>query len=176
MEGPTKFNLSLKWGGIMGALLIIVSLMFYLTGMVDMETGKSGILSNILNYVISIGAIVMAMREFKQSQVNNLTVGEGVVIGILTGIVGGLIVAIYTYIFMTMIAPEMLDSIRDAAMAGAGDMDSEQEETAGKIMDTMLSPGVMASMVVVMKFFLGLFVGLIAGMIMKEENPLANFE
>ena len=77
---------------------------------------------------------------------------------------------------MTMIAPEMLDSIRDAAMAGAGDMDSEQEETAGKIMDTMLSPGVMASMVVVMKFFLGLFVGLIAGMIMKEENPLANFE
>lgn len=176
MEGPTKFNLSLKWGGIMGALLIIVSLIFYLTGMVDMETGKSGMLSNILNYVISIGAIVMAMREFKQSQGNNLSVGEGVVIGILSSIVGGLVVAIYTYVFMTMIAPEMLESIRDTAMAGAGDMDSDTEETAGKIMDTMLSPGVMAAMVVMMKFFLGLFVGLIAGMIMKEENPVTNFE
>ena len=50
MEGPSKMNVSLKWGGIMGIVLLIVSLLFYVTGMVDMETGKSGWLSNIINY------------------------------------------------------------------------------------------------------------------------------
>jgi small-conductance mechanosensitive channel len=168
MEGPSKFNIALKWGGIMAVLLIIVSLVMYLTGMVDMETGKSGILSNILNYVISIGAIVMAISEYKKAH-NALSFGEGTVIGILTGIVGGLIMAIYTYLFFTLVAPDMLEVIQEQALAQTQEMSDEQMETTEKMMGFFVSPVFMSIMVVIMKFFLGLIIGMIAGGIMKEE-------
>lgn len=171
MEGPSKMNIAFKWGGIMGAVLLIISLIFYLTGMVDMETGKSGWLSNILNYVVSIGAVVMGISEYKKAHGDNLTTGEATIIGMLTGIVGGLIMAIYTYVFMTMIAPELLEAIKEQAMANAGSMDNEQEEQAGKMMDMFLSPASMSIMVVIAKFFLGLIVGFVAGLIMKNTAP-----
>ena len=170
METPSKFNIALKWGGIMGIALVIVSLILYLTGMVDMETGQSGWIGNVLNYVISIGAVVMAIKAYKEMNNDGLSIGDGTVVGLLTGIVGGLITAIYTYVFMTMIAPELLEAIKDQAMAGAGDMDPDQEDQVAGIMNTMLSPAVMSIMVVIMKFFLGLIVGFIAGLIMKNER------
>jgi len=176
MEGPSKMNVSLKWGGIMGLVLLIVSLLFYITGMVDLETGKAGWLSNIINYVVSIGAVVMAIKEYKKGHHDNLSLGESTIIGILTGIIGGLIMAIYTYFFMTAIAPEILDAIREQAMANAGDMDPDQEETVNSMMDAFLSPGFMAVMVVIAKFFLGLIVGFVSGLVMKAENPIQEFE
>ncbi len=176
MESPSKLNIALKWGAIMGATLIIISLLFYLTGMVDMETGKSGWLSNVLNYIISIGAIVMAIREFKSLNNNNLSIGNATVIGILTGIVGGIIMAIWTYIFMTMISPDILENIKEQALANSGGGGQEQEEMVGKMMEAIFSPGFMGLMVVIMKFFLGLFVGLVAGLIMKEERASHLFE
>jgi phage shock protein PspC (stress-responsive transcriptional regulator) len=139
--------------------------------MVDLESGKSGWLGNVLNYVVSIGAVVMGISVYKKLNGDGLSLGDATVLGILIGIVGGLITAIYTYIFMSFIAPEMLDAIKDQAMASAGDMDPDAEDKVSGMMDLMLSPGMMSVMVVIMKFFLGLIVGFIAGLIMKKEKP-----
>jgi len=176
METPSKFNLAIKWGGIMAALLIIVSLVFYLTGMVDMETGKSGWSGQILNWVITIGCVVMAIKEYKESHHDNLSIGEASVLGMLTGLISGIIVSIYTYIFMSMIAPEILDGIREQAMANVGDMGADQEEQVSGMMDMFLSPGFMSVMVVIVNIFFGLIIGFIGGLIMKNENPINPFE
>lgn len=170
MENPSKMNLAIKWGGIMGVVLIIISLLLYLTGITDLETGKSGWIGTLLNYVVSIGALYMAISEYKKFNNDNLSIGDATVTAILTSIVGGIIMAVYTYVFMTMIAPEMLDAIREQAMAGAGDMSNDQEEQMAGMMDMFVSPGFMAAMTVIMKFFLGLICGFILGLVMKNEN------
>lgn len=176
METPSKFSLAIKWGGIMAVLLVIVSLVFYLTGMIDLETGKSGWGGQILNWVITIGCIVMAIREYRDANHNNLSTGDGAVLGLLTGLISGVLVAIYTYIFMSMIAPEILDGIREQAMANVGDMDADQEEQVSGMMNTFLSPGFMSVMVVLVNVFFGLIIGFVAGLIMKNENPINPFE
>ncbi|MGA0256374.1 MAG: DUF4199 domain-containing protein [Saprospiraceae bacterium] len=170
MENPSKMNLALKWGGIMGVVLIVVSLLLYLAGMTDIESGESNWIGTLLNYTVSIGAIYMAVAEYKKLNRDKLSIGDATVIGILAGIIGGLFMALYTYVFMTMIAPEMLDAIRDQAMAGAGDMSNDQEEQMADMMDMFVSPGFMTAMTVIMKFFLGLIVGFILGLVMKNEN------
>jgi len=170
MENPSKMNLAIKWGGIMGVVLIIVSLLLYLTGMTDAEAGESHWIGTLLSYVVSIGALYMAIAEYKKFNSDNLSIGDATLTGVLTGIVGGIIMAIYTYVFMTMIAPEMADAIREQAMAGAGDMSNEQEEQMAGMMDMFVSPVSMAVMTIIMKFFLGLIVGFILGLVMKNEN------
>ena len=96
-------------------------------------------------------------------------------IGILTGLIGGVIMAIYTYLFMAFIAPELLDAIKDQAMANVGDMDPDQEDAVNSMMGIFTSPGFISLMVVIAKFFLGLIVGFFAGLVMKEEKPEALF-
>ena len=171
MENPSKMKVALKWGGIMGAVLLIINLLFYVTGMTNMETGENGILGTILNYVVSIGAVVMAISEYKKLNSNYLSLGEGTVVGLLTGIVGGVIMGLYTMVFFSVIAPDLLDTIKEQAMAGAGDMDPDQEEMMGGIMNAFMSPGSMFIISVVMKFFLGLIFGFIASLFMKQEKP-----
>lgn len=169
MEKKGKFSYALKWGGIMAVALIAISLIMDLAGM-SQQSGGGSIINTILSYIISIGAIVMAIKAFKQDNNSNLSIGDGVVLGLLTALVAGLLMAVYTYIYFGYISPDMLDGIRDQSMANAGDMDADQEEMVSGIMDAMMSPGVMAGSVLVMKLFLGLFVGLITGLIMKNEN------
>lgn len=156
-----------KWGAIMGFGLIVMGLVFYLTGSIDLETGQSGTMSTILSYVISIGALVLGIKAYKAINQGELTVGQAIIQGLLIALVGGIINAIYTYVFFTMLEPDILVNMKDQVMEQSGG-DAEQVEG---IMDAFMSPGIMSAMVVVMKLFLGLFVGLITGLIMKSERP-----
>ncbi len=175
MAQTSKMQIALKWGGIMAGGLILVSLLFYLMGMSE-PSGASSLINTLLSYVISIGALVMGISAYKQGNANNLSVGDGVVLGILIALVGGILVGIYTYIFVSFIDPSTIDAIKDQTLASANTegMDADQAEMVEGMLGAVTSPAFMALMVVVMKFFLGLIVGLIAGLIMKnskEEYP-----
>ena len=165
---------AIKYGVMMAVGLIVVSLVLYLAGMSSPENMTGSIINSILSYVISIGAIVMGISAYKKANAGHLTVGNGISQGLLICLVGGLIMAIYTYIFMTFIAPDMADQMKEAMMAGAsqgGAQNEEAMEMTEKIMGGVANPGFMAGSVLVSKLFLGLFVGLIAGLIMKNDRP-----
>ena len=175
MEKPSHFANAQKYGLLMGAILIIAYLVLYLVGVMDLETGESGILGWILNYTISIGAVVMGIIAYKNANGNFLSIGDGVKQGILIGLIGGFVYCIYNYIFLQFIEPELLENMKDMAMQQAeqsGSVNEDSEDMVTKTMDIMLSPIVIAIMVVIGKFFLGLIVGFIAGAIMKNERPI----
>ena len=174
MEKQTHFQNALKFGLMMGGLLIVSGLVMYLAGMVDTETGKSGFLGTALSYVISIGALILGISAYKKSNNNFLSLGDGVKQGILIGLVGGLVSAIYTVIFFQFIEPDMLENIRETAIQQAedrGQINEDSEEMMSGIMNTFTSPLFFFFATIIMKFFLGLFVGLITGAIMKNERP-----
>lgn len=175
MEKQSHLANAQKYGLMMGAILIIVSLVLYLAGMVDLETGKAGFLGTFLSYVISIGAVVMGIMAYKKNNGNFLSLGDALKQGMIIGIIGGLIVAIYNIIFFQFIEPDLLDNIREASLEQAeerGQVNSDTEDTMNNMMNIFISPGFIFVVTVVMKFFLGLIVGLIAGAIMKNEKPI----
>lgn len=175
MAQSSKMSIAMKWGGIMAGALIFISLLFYLMGISE-ETGTGKIINLIMSYGISIGTMVLGISAYKKANAGNLSIGDGVVLGILIALVGGVLMALYTYIFMTYIDPSSLDAIRDEALANANteNMEADQAEMTENIMGAFISPTFICLMVVVMKFFLGLFIGLVSGLMMKntsEEYP-----
>jgi hypothetical protein len=164
-------NNALKWGGLMAVCLIIVGLTLYLTGLSMPGNTAGRIISSLLSYIISIGAIVLGIKAYKESNGGYLTVGNGIVQGLLICLIAGIAMAIWTYVYTGYIAPDVMEEAKEQAMAGMASSGGD-EEMGAKIMDTMMSPGVMAVSTLVAKLFLGLFVGLIAGLIMKNEQPI----
>jgi len=162
-------NNAIKWGGIMGVCLIAVNLILHFTGM---STQTSGIIvASLLNYVISIGAIIMGISALKKGNEGFLTLGNGVIQGLLIGLVGGLIMAIWTFVFNNYIAPDAMEIARAQSMEG---MSEEQMEAMGGMMDAMTSGPILMGTTVFMKVCLGLLVGLIGGAIMKNERPITS--
>lgn len=161
----------MKWAGLMSMALIIMGLVYYLTGMTDMETGRSGFLNTLLSYVISIGAIVMGIAAYKKENGGYLSIGQGVKQGVLIGLIAGIIMAIWTFVFFSFLEPDMLESIKENALSQQGDIDEDQEEMMNKIMGFMFNPVSMTFLTVFSKFCLGLIIGFFAGLIMKVENP-----
>jgi len=175
MAQASKMQIAFKWGGIMGIALIVSSLLFYLMGASE-PSSPGSIISTILSYIISIGTLVMGIKAYKLSNGNNLTLGDGIVLGILIAIVGGIIMAIYTYIFLVYIDTSILETIKDQSLSQASteNMDADQAEMVENFMGVLTSPTTMSVSIIVMKIFLGLFVGLTSGLIMKntkEEYP-----
>jgi len=164
-------NNALKWGGIMGVALVILNLALYMAGMINEETGSSGVLGAVLSYVFSIVPIVLGIKAYKDAQDGYLTVGDGVKQGMLIGIIGGLIMAVYFFVFYAMIAPELLEVMKDHALSQQSGMDDDQADFMSSTMGIFFSPGVMAGMTVLMKFFLGLFVGLITAAVIQNVRP-----
>lgn len=175
MEKQSHFANAQKFGLMMGAILVISSLILYLAGMIDVETGKAGMLGTLLSYVISIGALILGISAYKAANGNYLSLGDAVKQGMLIGIIGGLIVAIYNVVFFQFIEPDMLDNLKEAAIQQAedrGQVNEDSEDMMNNMMNIFMSPLFFFVTTIIMKFFLGLFVGLIAGAIMKNERPI----
>jgi len=165
-------NNAIKWAGIMAVALILMGLVYYLTGMTDPETGESGWLNGLLSYVISVGAIVMGIIAYKKQNEEYLSVGQGVSQGLLIGLFAGLLMGIWTFVFFSFIDPEMMEMMRENALSQTGDVDEDQEEMMSAIFGAIFTPVTMGIMVIVMKVFLGLLVGLATGLIIKSDRPV----
>ncbi len=164
-------NNAIKWGAIMGVALIVMNLILYVAGLAGPGSTAGAIIAFILNYVISIGAMVMGVKAFKSANDGYLSFGQGLGQSVLIGLVGGLISGIYAYIFMTYIDPSAMDALREGAMAGAGDASEDQEALVDTIIKILTSPVTLILLYSFMKVCLGLIAGLAIGAIMKNERP-----
>jgi Protein of unknown function (DUF4199) len=168
---------ALRYGGIGSAILIILGLLIYLSGILDYEAIAAGEstagswISNLINYGITIGAIVMAIKFHKEKQLGGyLSFGRGFFTGFATSVVMGLFGAVWTYLFFGLIAPDVLEMMKEGAMSQMGE---EQAEAAGGIMDAFMSPAAMAAFMFFGSLIFGVIVSLIASAVLKKEHPTA---
>ncbi len=167
---------ALKYGGIGGLITVVLGLIFYLTGMSDpADQGSTGnTVANILNYAVLIGAIIMAIKYHKENELGGyLTLGRSIGLGTLTGLVLGVIGAIWTVLFFTVIDPGMLETIREVAYEQAiqnGAPEDQMEQMEG-MMNFFTSPTFFAVFMILGGLLIGLVTGLIAGAVMKNDPP-----
>ncbi|MFK7808217.1 MAG: DUF4199 domain-containing protein [Saprospiraceae bacterium] len=173
----SPWSTALRYGGLAALISVIIGLVVHLAGLQDYEAAAAGetdpisTMVQLLSYVIWAGAVYLAIKFHRDEQLGGyITFGRGFYTGFATSLVMGAISAVWTFIFFSMIAPEILDIMREAAL---NNMPEDQAEQAEGIMDTMMSPAVMTGSVFVATIVIGSIISVIASAIMKKDHPAA---
>ncbi|MEN9348194.1 MAG: hypothetical protein RLZZ77_1705 [Bacteroidota bacterium] len=130
-------------------------------------------LASLLMWCILGGGLAYAIIQIRNNKNDGLlSFGQGFKISLFAGIIAGLINAVYTYIYMKFISPEMIDKLKEVAindMVSSGN--TEDEIKIGlQMMDVFMQPGVMALMIVFMIPIYCMIIGLILAAIFKKEK------
>lgn len=166
----SPWPVSFKYGGIVAVVLIIFGLVTHLTGVSDPANTGTNQALGCVNYIVIIVGAVMAIKFHRGNELGGyISLGRSMGVGTLTGLVIGVISAIWMVVFMLFIAPDMGEAIKDAAMEQA---QPGQEEMTEKMVGIFTSPYVLAGITFMGSVFLGFLTGLIGGAIMKKERPL----
>lgn len=168
-EKPSTARVALKWGLILGLVLIVYSLLLFLTN--TFGDSRLGWVSTAL----SIGGLVLAMREFRTLNRGYMTYGEGVGIGTLTAAISGLLSALFTTFYTTIIDPNVMQQMVEKVRAQYEDrgMSDEQIDQAMSMVEKMQSPGITFAFSVIGAAVFGLLLSLIIAAIMRRNraNP-----
>lgn len=154
----------------------IFGLIFYVTGWDIDSMTNSGLnwFKNLAMIAITYYFIHIAVRQHRQvDRGGYLTVGNGIGLGTLAGVVAGVVGAVWAYVFFTFIAPEMMDTIKEISLQQMQEQgqSAEQAEKAMEMMSFFFSPTFFTMMVIFMSVVFGFLCGLVSGLILKKDKP-----
>ncbi|MBS2213434.1 DUF4199 domain-containing protein [Carboxylicivirga mesophila] len=168
-QTPSVGKSAMTYGLYMGLALVVYSLIIYLVGL----TGNKA--AGWVSYIIIIAMLAFAMMNFRD-KVNGgyLRYGQGVGLGILTALYGGILSSIFTFILVKYIDPGVIEQIVNQAMeeAMAGGANEEALAMAEKMVRMFTSPIAMLLMGIVGSAFIGAIISLILAAIFKKEPPV----
>jgi hypothetical protein len=168
--------LATRTGFIIAFITVGVALVTYLLGMTEkmMTDPNAKMVNNLIAFLLPIVIIVYTCFKHRNEDLGGfIGFGRCLGLGTATGIVSGLIAAIWTYVFFAFLAPEMIDSIKsmtieEAARQGqVADLVEEQLEQVA----FMFKPWVFAVGAFGLYLILGFFGGLLSGMLFQKQRP-----
>jgi len=164
---------SLLTGVYLAIVLILVSVVFYVTG------NPFSKIASYLSYPIMIAGIVWGQISYKKALNGTLTYGQAVGAGVLTLVFASVITGIYTYVLYKFIDPSLQEQLRiftEQEIVKQGKVPEEQIEMAVNIAAKFQKPEALLAMAVVGGAFIGLIISLISAIFIKknpeEEVPL----
>ncbi len=164
---PSTGKIAMKWGLILGVVLIIFSVIVNMTG----NFGNNAIQS--VSYIFIIAGIVMAHKEYKQTGDGYMSYGKGLGIGTLTVIIAFVISGIFGYIYMTMVDPTLIDQVKEQQMMQYEEqgMSDAQIEQAMGFTERFMTPGMLSLFAILFSAFIGFVLSLIISAFTKNNNP-----
>ena len=166
-----------RYGLLAGLVLVVLGLLVHLSGMVDYtdQGGGSNWVVNILNWGITIAAIVMAVKQHREEDLGGfISFGRSFRVGFLVTLVIMVISVVWGYIFFSFVEPGLIEDILTASreqMIEKQGMSEEQAEQGLKMMSWMFTPAMMSIMGGIFSLIAGVVFSLIVGAIMKREHP-----
>ena len=130
---------------------------------------------NVLSFAASIIIIVYGLKAFKKDNGGFLSLGEAIKTGLAISLIAGIISAVYTYLFVTVIEPDfvsqLMDVTRDNMLEQNPNMTESQVESAMDITSKFMSPFAMITFSIIASLFFGFIISLIAGLVLKQNRP-----
>ncbi len=162
----------LKYALLTSAVIIIWSLIIYLTGLDRSAAGKY---LNYASYPIMILFIVLAVNEEKSLNGGYLGFDPAFKTGFFMMLVVAAIMGAFTYVYFSYINPGIMDLASEKARESMEDRDMSKEEIerAMRYAKFFMSSGAMTAMAFFLNIILGAVFSLIIAAIMKKEKPLA---
>jgi len=180
---PDPFNVSyrqqaIRAGLILAVISIFIGLITYVGGLTEMIL-KNQSISTVINFIsfgIALYVIYDTCIKHRQQDLGGyISLGRCIGIGTLSGLVSGLIYGVWAYLFMSVIAPELMDQIINTSMEKMAEKGlSETEiEAQMKIAAMFFTPTAFAIISLVSGVFSNFLAGLLVGLVVKKERPFA---
>ncbi|MCF8368595.1 MAG: DUF4199 domain-containing protein [Bacteroidales bacterium] len=163
---------ALLYGAYIGIALIILSLIFYL---LDLYTEKW---ISYLSYAVLLGGIILASVNYRNKYLDGyISYGQSVGVGFLSGFFAGILAAIFTYFFMSILGEDYIKILLEAAeenmLATRPDMSDEELDMALNMAKRMMKPAWMAILALLGNALFSIIFALIASIFIKKEENSA---
>jgi len=169
-EHITPLKAGLKWALYLSLISIAMTLAFHFTGFSDMSDPEdpNGTITFIIGMVVAIAATALAQLYFRKNNEGLMTFGEGMSVAFFLGIFSGLVMAIFMYLFMTYVIPDMSEVIREAALQDDS-MSDEEREMATSVVGAFTSPIVIAIFSFIWSIIQHALIGLLTSLFIKKS-------
>lgn len=173
----SPFPIATRYGLIASLILVAVGLAFYLGGFVDMSErgGAANWISNIVNWAVMIGASVLAIRKHRDEELAGyISFGRAFTTGFLVNLIIAVVSLIWTYVFFSFVAPELIEQIVEKSMQQMSEQRGMSEEDIEKsmgMMKWMFSPLFFSISAGIAIALIGAIISLITAAIMKKPLP-----
>lgn len=164
-------KIAMNYGILLAIISIVLSVLAYVT---NNHIDRPWWLS-VIGILVTVLVIVYALKAFKKDNEGFMSLGEAIKVGLAISLISGIIVAIYNYIFATVIEPEyvtqVLDFTREKMITDNPEMTEEQLKMAVDMTGKFMTPVMMTAFAIIGSLFFGFIISLIAGLIMKQNRP-----
>jgi len=173
-QTPSYTFIALKWGLINALVSFIFTVVYKYSGSLDQFQESYAWVSSILSLVISVTFLVLAIREFREANKDELKYSTGLGLSTLLGAISGLVSGGFNYIYLSFIDDSsttkqlnmMIEKYEEQGMS------QSQIDQAVKMTKLFIGPGVQFVAIVFMSVVLYFIYGLIVSGIMKKEKSI----
>lgn len=174
MEESEKINskkIIINYGLILGIVSVLLGVISYVMGNLYQPHWSM----QVLGFLILIAVIVYGINEFKKTNGGFLKLSQALKIGVGIAVVSAVISILYFIIQVNFIEPNYfenyIDFQREAAFQANPSVTQEQVDAGLEFSKPFMNTGFFVVIQFAMALFFGLIISLIAGLVMKKQNP-----
>jgi len=167
---PSSAKVAIKWSSIYVIVAIVITYIIEIARLSPTSPIK------YVTYIFLIVFLLLAQKEHKDKLGGYIKFGDAFVTGLLYGIFAGILTAIFVYIYLSILSPEVFAQAIEQqrqALADSGKMSSDQVDHAMDIAKKY-GPILGAIATVFIYSVLGVVIGLIGAAILKKEPSIYN--
>jgi hypothetical protein len=168
MENKSVFLPSFTYGLIIAVVLIVFKLILYLLDIDEQSYWQ------MFYYVIFAFGIVWVEFFMRNQRLDGyITFGKAFLVGFYASLAVALVMAVYSYVYMSYINPGMIDEIlsktEEQIIEKNPDISDEDLSTALDMTVTFMKPGMMAAMSMLGTLITGALLSLVAAVFVKRK-------
>lgn len=164
---PTIKSTAIKWGLINGLISIIFFVVVDFAG----QAGNQSL--SWVGGIIFLVLLVFAHREFKNDGDGYMSFGQGLGLGTLIAVVSSAISSVFTFIYVSFINTNFIDTIRERSIADMEESGQSQAQIdqAMPFVEMFTSPAALLIMGILMGVLFGFIISLVVTIFTKNQDP-----
>ena len=163
---------AMNYGAVLGLCLVLVALILWVLEI----DGQQSVIPSILNNVVIIGFIVYAISQYRDN-INSgyISYSESLKLGTSVAFFSSVIMAFYTFIFITYLSPDTLINIlkmtEQAVLETSPDISEEDLDLTLEMTGKLTQPHWIMIMGVLSGTFMGFLYSAIVSFFVKSIDP-----
>ncbi len=162
---------AMNYGAVLGSFLILVALFLWIA---DVDEQQS-IIPSVINNIVIILFLLYAIRQYRDNfNKGFISYSQSLKLGTSVAFFSSLIMAVYTFIYITYLSPDMLANILHATeqtvLQSNPEISEEELDLALEMTGKFLQPHWLMIMGVLGGTFMGFFYSLIISFFVKKDK------
>jgi hypothetical protein len=168
-------KIAIKWGIILGAVICLWTLALHALGFYTTRLG-AGQIADVVAIIIPIVVLFLAIRERRATNSGQtLTIGQGIVTGVMTGLVSVPITAGFLWFYHHYVNPRWMDLLVQwkESQLRAGGQSPDSIRTTIEGMRASASDGAQIGAALIGTLILSLALSLFISALLRRQRPIA---